>query len=159
MTNHVLDLRTAEQFVLFSMRLWWNAEESPACQRALIRNGFTAADLPERAYQQFAEFMSVMTYGNHSCPSISSLHHPHVTPDEVKLLTVVALCQQRYNGNASLLLRQWLPPASCRVFLDAAMAFAAMAAAGGLLLPVRQELHLTVSPPVAAQATYSRVLH
>jgi hypothetical protein len=134
-------LRAAEQFVLCNIRLWWTADRSHgACARALVRNGFVAANLTQTAHESFEQFMQVLSAVGQPRPVIHAPTRAEVSEDEAALLGVVSLCQDGHNGHALMALKRWLPPTAYRVTLKNMIAFAGLAAIEGLVLPLRVKL-------------------
>jgi len=149
-------LRAAEQFVLCNMRLWWNADKTHgACARALVRNGFVAANLTQAAHESFEQFMQVLAAVGQPRPVIHAAARADVSEDEAALLGVVSLCQEGHNGHAIMTLKRWLPPTAYRVTLKNMIAFAGLAAIEGLVLPLRMKLP---PAPRAAQRSGPRYL-
>jgi len=143
----VSDLRTSEQFVLCNIRLWWNATGMDApCARALVRNGFTAANLSRAAHESFEQFMTIMDAAASPRPDIHAAVSSNMSEDEACLLSLVSLCQDGQNGHAIMLLKQWLPPTAYRVSLTHVVNFAGAAALEGLVLPSRVKV-----PPVISR--------
>jgi hypothetical protein len=149
-------LRAAEQFVLCNMRLWWNADKAHgAFARALVRNGFVAANLTQAAHESFEQFMQVLAAVGQPRPVIHDTARADVSEDEAGLLGLVSLCQEGHNGHAIMTLKRWLPPTAYRVTLKNMIAFAGLAAIEGLVLPLRVKLP---SAPRAAQHSGPRYL-
>ncbi len=143
----VADLRTAEQFILCNTRLWWSAEASGSpCAKALVRNGFTAANLPRGAHDSFERFLMILSSAALVRPQIGSTARRDLGADEARLLRAVSLCQEGYSCNAAMVLKNWLPPTAIRVALRSLTAFSILAAMEGLVLPLRS----LVSPGVPA---------
>src|SRR5262245_31218506 len=93
-------LRTAEQFIICNARLWWHAGASDgACARALVRNGFTAANLPQAAHTSFERFLMILTSSASVPPDIRPTSQRHLSADEARLLRAVSLCQGGYSCN------------------------------------------------------------
>jgi hypothetical protein len=134
-------LRAAEQFVLCNIRLWWNADRAHgACARALVRNGFVAANLTQSAHESFEQFLQVLSAVGQPRPVIHAATRAEVSEDEAALLGLVSLCQEGHNGHAIMVLKRWLPPTAYRVTLKNMIAFAGLAAIEGLVLPLRVKL-------------------
>jgi hypothetical protein len=143
----IAGLRAAEQFVLCNIRLWWSGGvgEGP-CARALVRNGFVAVNLPPSAHDSFDQFMSILIAAAQPRPAIHATQQRDLGDDEARLLSAVSLCQQGHNGHAIMVLKRWLPPTAYRVSLKNLVAFAGLAAAQGLILPVRVTVPASALP-------------
>ena len=143
----VSGLRAAEQFMLCNIRLWWNAETSHGpCARALVRNGFIAANLTQTAHESFEQFMAIMSATGQPRPLINATTRPDVSEDEAHILNLLSLCQEGHNGHAIMILKRWLPPTAYRVTLKNMIAFAGLAAVEGLVLPARIKVSNDTSP-------------
>jgi len=139
-------LRAAEQFVLCNIRLWWNADGGAVpCARALVRNGFVAANLSPAAHDGFEQFLSIMAAAAQPRPAILPLQHGGLSEDEARLPSAVSLCQQGHNGHAIMVLKRWLPPTAYRVTLKNLVAFAGLVGAQGLILPIRLKVPATAA--------------
>ncbi len=137
-TRAVSALRASEQFMLCNMRLWWNADTSHGpCARALVRNGFIAANLTQTAHESFEQFMTILAATGQPRPAFNATTRGNVSEDEALMLNVLSLCQEGHNGHAIMILKRWLPPTAYRVTLKNMIAFAGLAAVEGLVLPVR----------------------
>jgi len=144
----VSGLRTPEQFVLCNIRLWWHAAAmGTPCARALVRNGFVAANLSRTTHESFEQFMMLLDAAARPRPAIHAVSCPNMSEDEACLLSLVSLCQDGHNGHAIMLLKRWLPPTAYRVSLTNIVNFAGAAAAEGLVLPARVKV-----PPAMSQA-------
>lgn len=134
-------LRMSEQFVLCNIRLWWHPPQAARpCARALVRNGFVAANLSQAAYESFEQFMMVMNAAACPRPIIHAATCPTMSHDEACLLSLVSLSQQGRNGHAIMLLKRWLPPTVYRVGLTNIVNVAAALASEGLHLPIRMKI-------------------
>ena len=133
----IAGLGAAEQFVLCNIRLWWNSQPAEgACARALVRNGFVAANLPKTAHRCFEQFMQVLAAAARPRPIINASTQAGVSEDEARLLSVLALCQDGHNGHAIMVLKRWLPATAYRVSLENIASLAAALARADLLLPI-----------------------
>lgn len=148
-------LGAAEQFTLCNIRLWWHSEASEgACARALVRNGFVAANLSTAAHRCFDQFMLVLAAAARPRPIINAATQINVSEDEALLLSVVALCQESHNGHAIMVLKRWLPATAYRVSLENIATLADALAREELLLPIRLQV-----PPQKAPRLRSAPRH
>lgn len=148
-------LRTAEQFIICNARLWWHADGKP-CARALVRNGFTAANLPATAHASFERFLMILVSASGTRPDIQATSRRKLSADEARLLRAVSLCQEGYSCNAVMQLRYWLPPTAVRVALRNLTAFSVLAALEGLVLPLRSG---SASPDAAVPMPSRAMMH
>ena len=131
-------LSAPEQFALSNLRLWWSsAAGAGPCPRALVRNGFIAANLPSMAHENFEAFMQMLATAAWRAPSICAASASQVGDDEMLLLRAVGLCQQGHNGHAIMVLKQFLPTTAYRVSLKSLVAYAGALLDYGLHLPMR----------------------
>ncbi len=146
-------LSAAEQFALSNLRLWWSSIVGAGpCPRALVRNGFIAANLDGAAHENFEAFMQMLATAAWRAPAICAAHESHVGDDEMLLLRAIALCQQGHNGHAIMVLKRFLPATAYRVSLKSLVAFAGALFDRGLHLPMR------TSVPLASAHTGPRYL-
>jgi len=151
----VTGLRASEQFVLSNIRLWWNAEAGHGpCARALVRNGFVAANLTQTAHESFEQFMLILAATGQPRPLIHANTRADVSEDEALILSVLSLCQEGHNGHAIMILKRWLPPTAYRVTLRNMIAFAGLAAVEGLVLPLRFKVANDMRSPMRSGPRY-----
>lgn len=140
-------LSAAEQFALSNLRLWWSSIAGAGpCPRALIRNGFIAANLDGAAHENFEAFMQMLATAAWRSPVICGTNESQVGDDELLLLRAVALCQQGHNGHAIMVLKLFLPATAYRVSLKSLVAFAVALLDRGLHLPMRTCVPLASDP-------------
>lgn len=151
----VTGLRASELFVLSNIRLSWNADQAHGpCARALVRNGFVAANLTQTAHESFEQFMLILAATGQPRPLIHANTRADVSEDEALILSVLSLCQEGHNGHAIMILKRWLPPTAYRVTLRNMIAFAGLAAVEGLVLPLRFKVANDMRSPMRSGPRY-----
>ena len=133
----IAELRTAEAFLVTTLRLWLaERSQAPKAPRDW-RSGFMAAGLEEDAAPDFDMALRILHAGAQPPLGLRDFRHPRLAEDEARLLSVFAYLQRGDVGAALTELQYRLPTKSLRWTLRYARSAAAAMAVRGLVLPDR----------------------
>lgn len=138
----VAELRTAEAFLVTTLRLWL-AERSGGAKTPRApgsmdwRSGFMAAGLEEDAAPDFDMALRILHAGAQPALALRDFRHPRLAPDEMRLLTVFGHLQRGDVASALTELQYRLPTKSLRWMLRYARSAAGAMQVRGLVLPDR----------------------
>ena len=138
----VAELRTAEAFLVTTVRLWLaertNGAKAPRARGAVDwRSGFMAAGLEEDAAPDFDMALRILHAGAQPVLALRDFRHPRLTADEARLLSVFGHLQRGDLGAALTELQYRLPTKSLRWMLRYARSAAGAMNVRGLILPDR----------------------
>ena len=128
-------LRTAELFLLTTLRLWLAAH-----RRADVpdwRQGFAAAGLMEDGAPDFDMTLRILVAGARRLDSRPA-GHPRLSADEARMLRLFGALQRGDTGEAVGILQASLPSEPLRWLLRYARSFVGVMAAQRLILPDRR---------------------
>ncbi len=131
------DLRTAEAFLMTTLRLWLAEKTNGAKAPRDWRSGFMAAGLEEDAAPDFDMALRILHAGAQPPLALRDFRHPRVAADEARLLSVFGHLQRGDVGSALTELQYRLPSKSLRWMLRYARSAAGAMAVRGLMLPDR----------------------
>jgi hypothetical protein len=132
---HLIELRTAELFVVTSMRLWAAPYRDPAGDHPEWQYGFAAARIGGDGVVGFDTLFRILVAAHRRCFDVRCLRNGRLGQDEALLLQLVGLLQRGRIDEALTVLAEWLPPAAVHMALLPAQRFAAALAEVGLLIP------------------------
>lgn len=137
----VTGLRTAEVFLVTTLRLWLaekaNGAKAPRAPGSNDwRSGFLAAGLEEDAAPDFDMALRILQAGAQPSLVLRDVHHPRLAEDETRLLSVFGHLQRGDIG-ALMELQYRLPTKSLRWMLRYARSAAGALIVRGLVLPDR----------------------
>jgi hypothetical protein len=133
----VAELRTAEAFLVTTLRLWAGEKASGAKTPRDWRSGFLAAGLEEDAAPDFDMALRILHAGAQPPLALRDFRHPRLAADEARLLSVFGHLQRGDVGAALTELQYRLPTKSLRWMLRYARSAAGALAVRGLILPDR----------------------
>lgn len=133
----VAELRTAEAFLVATLRLWLAEQFQEVKSPRDWRSGFMAAGLEEDAAPDFDMALRVLKAGAQPPLALRDFRHPRLAADEARLLSVFGFLQRGDVGSALTELQYRLPTKSLRWMLRYARSAAGAMAVRGLLLPDR----------------------
>jgi hypothetical protein len=131
------DLRTAELFVISSLRLWVLPHRDPTGVHPDWRGGFVAAGIDDFGAPAFDGLFQIVAATARRSLDVRCLRCARLGEDEGFLLQLLSLLQRERTEAASAILRDWLPSAAARLALLPAQGFARALMEGGLSIPVR----------------------
>jgi hypothetical protein len=147
---HLIELRTAELFIVTSVRLWAAPYRDPDGDHPAWQPGFAAARIAGEGVTGFDTLFRVIVAAHNRCLDVRCLRCGRLGADEALLLQLVGLLQQTMIDEALAILADWLPPTAVHMALLPAQHFAAALADAGLRIPDhRQE---AVRPSAYAMA-------
>jgi hypothetical protein len=132
---HLIELRTAEIFVVASVRLWAAPYRDPAGDHPGWQNGFAAARISGDGVTGFDTLFRILVAGHRRCLDVRCLRCGRLGQDEALMFELVGLLQQIRIDGALAILSEWLPPAAVHMALLPAQRFAAALAEAGLVIP------------------------
>jgi hypothetical protein len=135
---HLIELRTAELFVVASVRLWAAPYRDPAGDHPGWQHGFAAARIGGDGVAGFDTLFRIVVAAHRRCLDVRSLRCGRLGRDEALLLQLVGVLQQARIDDALTVLAEWLPAAALHLALLPAQRFAAGLAEAGLLVPDRR---------------------
>jgi len=148
-SRRVCQLKTAELFVLYSMRLAARmVRESNACEDDYER-GFLAAKLTPGHGDHLMMAMRMIGLTALAPVHVHRVKCHDISSDENQLLNVVAALQHNDEFTAQRLLRALMPPTAARRALMHFETLASGLAAAGLALPPRNPIAPDACPMVA----------
>lgn len=133
----VAELRTAEMFVVSTLRLWAAPHRAPDEEHSDWRTGCRAAGIEHRGVPAFDTLLRIVVTATRRPLDIRCARCPHLGEDEAWMLQLVSALQCNRRDEAETILGVWLPPAAARMAMLPAMGFALALAGGGLVIPLR----------------------
>lgn len=131
------DLRTAELFVVSSLRLWVLPHRDPTGIHPDWRGGFVAAGIDDVGAPAFDQLFRIVAAAACRSLDVRCLRCARLGEDEGFLLQLMSLLQRERIAAASAILADWLPSAAARMALLPARGFALALVDAGLPIPVR----------------------
>ncbi len=131
------DLRTAELFVVSSLRLWVLPHRDPTGIHPDWRGGFVAAGIDDVGVPAFDGLFQIVAAAARRSLDVRCLRCARLGEDEGFLLQLLSLLQRERAVAANAILGDWLPPAAARMALLPARGFAMALADGGIAIPLR----------------------
>jgi hypothetical protein len=132
---HLIKLRTAELFVVVSVRLWAAPYRDPTGDHPAWQSGFASAGIGGDGVVGFDTLFRIVVAAHRRTLDVRSLRCGRLGRDEVLLLQLVGLLQREMIDDALAMLSEWLPPAAIHMALLPAQRFAAGLAEAGLVIP------------------------
>lgn len=137
-------LRTAELFVVLSVRLWVQAAVAPERAAGDWREGCRHAGIDEDGIAEFDRLFGIVATAVNRGLDVHPFDCPKLGADETLLLAAVAEMQHRREAGFGCVLTNWLPPAARRLAYGPLLGVAAALARVRLIVPLRP--HDTDSP-------------
>lgn len=128
----LVDLGTAELFVVTVLRLW--ADPAPPADWP---GGFRAAGAAAEGAPAFGLLMWIVGGAARRPLDVRERHCPELGRDEGMLLRLISLLQRDRAAEAAAVLAEWLPPAAVRLAAREAQTLSAALADAGLVVPLR----------------------
>jgi hypothetical protein len=144
------ELRTAEVFLVVSLRLWNTGEVNPAAGDLRWRVGFHAAGVDLCGTLAFEQLCRMVAIASRRATQVRSLGCLTLSRDEALLLQSIGQMQLGLPAHAQGSLRELCPPAAIRFLLHPAQTLAASLGRCGLWLPRRTPMaapEWCVAPP------------
>lgn len=129
-------LRTAELFVVCSLRLWvlgWRDRDAVSPD---WRKGFAVAGIAGDGEAAFDELLRVVATTAVRSLDVRCKRCARLGEDEAWLLQLLSLLQRDRIAEAAAILSHWLPPSAVRLATGPAQVAAAALVASGLALPI-----------------------
>ena len=155
----VLDLGTAETFVVATARLWAAPHRDPWQPHPDWRGGFRAAGVAGEGEHAFDTLFWIVLAGGHRGLDVRCPRCPRLGDDEGWLLQIVGYGQLGRTELVELALESWLPPAAARAATVHASLFARTLMSTGLVLPLGQRSPRRSPAPIAILHAASPVVH
>ncbi len=131
----VAGLKTAELFLLTTIRLWLSAQRNPRAVVADWRQGLAAARLAEDGAPDFDMTLRILSAAAKPALASRDAGHPSLSADEARLLQLFGALQRGETGDAVLSLQTWMPTKPLRWLLRYARSFVGLMATQKLILP------------------------
>ena len=149
----VLELDTAETFVVATARLWAAPHRDPWHPHPDWRGGFRAAGIDADGSHAFDTLFWIVVAGGHRTLDVRCPRCPQLGADEAWLLQLTGYAQLGRPDLAEIALGHWLPATAARAAVVHATIFGNALANAGLMVP----LHRRSSSPAASlgQATHA----
>lgn len=145
----VLDLDTAETFVLATTRLWAAPHRDPWHPHPDWRGGFRAAGVDSDGAHAFDTLFWIVVAGGHRVLDVRCPRCPRLGADEAWMLQLTGYAQMGRSDLTELALGHWLPATAARAAVVHATIFGSALVAAGLMVP----LHRRMSRPAARLAS------
>ena len=146
----VAGLKTAELFLLTTIRLWLSVQRNPRVAVADWRQGLAAAGLAEDGAPDFDMALRILSASAKPALASRDAGHPRLSADEARLLQLFGALQRGETGEAVGDLQIWLPAKPLRWLLRYVGSFAGMMAARKVVLPDRS---LSADPQFTVRAS------
>jgi hypothetical protein len=140
----VAELRTAELFVVSSLRLWVLPHTDPGGLHPDWRMGFHCAGIEDDGADAFDAMLHAIASNAVQTLDVRCPRCPRLGEDEAWLLQLAGTLQRRQLRDAVAILGGWLSPAAVRIAVECADRFAAGLAASGLHLRVPRAATATI---------------
>ncbi|MBL8838389.1 MAG: hypothetical protein JNL66_19215 [Alphaproteobacteria bacterium] len=128
-------LRFAEQFAVWTLRVWAAGHRGSEEAWSLLRDGFARAEAGPDGMAALADFMALVVLGRQRPLDVRCVHCPMTSPDEEAMLAALASAQARRPDLAFFALRGCLVPAAARLAVPHAERYAAALGEAGMALP------------------------
>jgi hypothetical protein len=129
-------LRFAEQFAVWTVRVWAAGHRGSEEAWGLLRDGFAKAEAAgSDAMAALADFMTLVVLGRQRALDVRCIHCPNVSPDEEAMLAALASAQAGRPDLTFFALRGCLVPAAARLAVPHAERLAGALGGAGLALP------------------------
>ena len=122
-----------EQFTLWTVRFWKEAERSPACLHPLLKEGFSTFGADD-AYMELNRLLSIVTACSRRPFAVLPRGCPALSADEMLFLGLVADTQHRREHVAHAALYHTLPRAGADMAMPVLIRFAVHLKAAGIHL-------------------------
>jgi hypothetical protein len=149
----IAGLRFAEQFAVWTMRVWAAGHRGAEEAWSLLRDGFAKAEAGADAMASLADFMTLVVLGRQRPLDVRCIHCPRVSPDEEALLGALASAQARRPDLAFFALRRCLLPGAARLAVPHAERLAEALAGAGFVLPEGPAILRACAQGATASAT------
>lgn len=153
----ILELDTAETFVVATARLWAAPHRDPWQPHPDWRGGFRAAGIDPDGAHAFDTLFWIVVAGGNRTLDIRCPRCPRLGADEAWLLQLTGYAQMGRSDLTEIALGHWLPAAAGRAATVHASIFGGALAAAGLMVPLHRRLTrpTTTSEPAATHAATS----
>jgi hypothetical protein len=128
-------LRFAEQFAVWTVRVWAQGHRGAEDAWDLLREGMAKAEAGPDAMAALADFMTLVVLGRQRALDVRCIHCPNLSPDEEAMLAALAAAQAGRSDLAFFALRGCLVPAAARLAVPHAERLATALGDAGLALP------------------------
>lgn len=128
-------LRFAEQFAVWTVRVWAKGHQGSDEAWDLLREGMAKAEAGPDAIAALADFMTLVVLGRQHALDVRCIHCPNLSPDEEAMLAALASAQAGRSDLAFFALRGCLVPAAARLAVPHAERLATALGDAGLALP------------------------
>jgi len=128
-------MRFAEQFAVWTLRVWAAGHRGSEEAWDLLREGMAKAEAGPEAMAALADFMTLVVLGRQRALDVRCIHCPKLSPDEEAMLAALAAAQAGRSDLAFFALRACLVPAAARLAVPHADRLAAALGDAGLALP------------------------
>jgi hypothetical protein len=140
-TRPVSELKSAEAFLLVTLRLWAAPHKEPAAgPYPDWREGFAASGIGDEGADAFDQLFLIVVKSAIRSLDVRCPRCRHIGEDEHMFLTAIGLLQRNHWNAAEDLLTCWLPAAAARAALVQAIGLAGAMSAIGMILPSGQAL-------------------
>lgn len=130
-------LRTAELFLVLSVRLWVQAAVAPERAAGDWREGCRHAGIDEDGMEAFDNLFGIIAAAVDRGLEVHPFDCPRLGIDEAWLLAAVAEMQHRREAGFGCVLTNWLPPAARRSAYGPLLGVAAALARVRLIVPLQ----------------------
>lgn len=155
----VLELDTAETFVVATARLWAAPHRDPWQPHPDWRGGFRAAEIDADGTHAFDTLFWIVVAGGHRVLDIRCPRCPRLGADEAWLLQLVGYTQMGRPDLSEIALGHWLPAAAARAAVVHACIFGGALSAAGLMVPLHRRITRPASTLAAPTHQPSPALH
>jgi hypothetical protein len=133
----IAELRTAELFLVSSIRLWAAPHLDPAGSHADWRGAFVAAGIEEDGGADFDSLFRIVAGAARRSLDVRCARCRQLGEDEAWLLQLISALQQERRLEAAAILADWLQPAAVQLATRLALGVARAMAGVGLVVPRR----------------------
>ncbi len=128
-------LRFAEQFAVWTLRVWAAGHRGAEEAWDLLRDGFAKAAAGPDGMAALADLMALVVLGRQRPLDVRCVNCPLTSPDEEAMLAALAAAQASRPDRAFFALRGCLVPAAARLAVPHAERYAAALGEAGMALP------------------------
>jgi hypothetical protein len=133
----IAELRTAEQFLVSSIRLWAAPHLEPTGSHPDWRGAFVAAGIEEDGGADFDSLFRIVAGSARRPLDVRCARCRQLGEDEAWLLQLISALQQERRLEAAAILGDWLPTAALPLAIRLALGVARAMAGVGLVVPRR----------------------
>lgn len=151
------ELKTAELFVVSSLRLWVMSHSGPVDAYPDWREGLHRARIGTAGAVGFDTLCRILATTALRSLDVRSLTCKRLGEDEAWMLSLLGQLQHDRVGDAERILSSWCPPSAARLAITPARAFATALCARRLRLPAYLLEHATTSPAFGVEVDRPRI--